>query len=78
VKAVVSGESGSEHGGRDLDLAPLTKTLQPGVTWHQVSQGETISSIALQYGANSKSCRNSAQVQFSQCDFGTSSAAIPA
>jgi hypothetical protein len=53
---------------------PPTKTLQPGVMWHQVRFGENIISIALQYGANVEILSQlNPEVTFSQCDFGMDS-----
>ncbi|MBZ0294717.1 MAG: LysM peptidoglycan-binding domain-containing protein [Anaerolineae bacterium] len=50
---------------------PPTETLQPGVAWHTVAQGETIISVAYQYGANVKILSElNPEVTFSQCDFG--------
>ena len=51
-----------------------TWTLQPGVMWHQVEPGETIISIAVEYGANVEILSQlNPEITFSQCDFGLAS-----
>lgn len=51
-----------------------TKTLQPGVMWHQVVSGENILVIALTYGANVEILSQlNPEVTFSQCDFSLAS-----
>ncbi len=50
---------------------PPSPTLRPGVMWHEVQFGETIISIAVQYGANIEIMSQlNPEVTFSQCDFG--------
>jgi LysM repeat protein len=57
--------------GAELIIVPPTATLQPGVAWHQVAPGETIISVAFQYGADVKILSElNPEVTFSQCDFG--------
>ena len=51
-----------------------TWTLQAGVTWHRVVAGETIISIAVEYGANVRILSElNPEITFSQCDFGLDS-----
>ena len=63
-------EVSSASGAPDPFSRP-TATLQPGVAWHTVTQGENIISVAVQYGADAKILSElNPEVTFSQCDFG--------
>ncbi|MBZ0301962.1 MAG: LysM peptidoglycan-binding domain-containing protein [Anaerolineae bacterium] len=60
-----------EDGNTVVVFSQPTPTLQPGVAWHQVAQGENIISIAFNYGADLKILSElNPEVTFSQCDFG--------
>lgn len=68
-----NSSSGSVAIAVDLSVTRVepTATLQPGVQWHEVTQGEDIISIAERYGANIKIMSElNPEVTFSQCDFG--------
>ncbi len=49
-----------------------TPTLQPGIQFHTVVEGENMIAIAVQYGANVEILSQlNPEIVFSQCDFGT-------
>jgi hypothetical protein len=75
VVAMVDGEIPTETPMPFDPFGPSpTWTLQPGVMWHQVVSGETIISIAVQYGANVEILSQlNPEITFSQCDFGLES-----
>ena len=55
------------------DVIP-SPTLQPGVMWYTVQQGDTILSIAIAFNANVEILSQlNPEVTFSQCDFGMDS-----
>jgi len=55
-------------------FANFEPTLRPGLAWHSVQPGETILSIAWDYGATLKVLSElNPEVPFLQCDFGSAS-----
>lgn len=50
----------------------IEPTLRPGMAWHSVQAGETILSIASQYGASLETLSQiNPEIPFLQCDFGS-------